>query len=284
MIRVIAIDIDGTLLDSQGQMPDENRKIIKEASVTGIHIILATGRCFHHAKPVSETLLDKITLIVNNGALVKTGKGITLNSTTLSRDLAREVINSTKSLQMGTALVFDRTGNQQYLFENIDWKHPNRFDYFKQNARFMTEISPLEKGLTEDPLQIAFNGSVNEMRRLRDYLHRQPNTSELCLTITEYKDRDFSLLDITAKNCSKGNSLATWCNSLGINADQVMAIGDNLNDLDMLMFAGLPIIMGNAVKELKSYGWKLTESNDNGGLANAIRAFALNKQVVSKLI
>ena len=277
MIQVIAIDIDGTLLDSQGQLPDENRKIVREAATSGIHIILATGRCFHHAKPVSDTLLDEITLIVNNGALVKTGKGVTLNSTTLPRELAREVINSTKSVHMGAALVFDRTGNQQYLFENIDWKHPNRFDYFKKNARFMTEVSPLEEGLTEDPLQIAFNGSVDEMRRLRDYLYRHSTTSELCLTTTEYKDRDFSLLDITAKNCSKGNSLATWCNSLGINTHQVMAIGDNLNDRDMLMFAGVPIVMGNAVKELKSYGWNMTESHDKGGLANAIRAFALNK-------
>ena len=89
MIRVIAIDIDGTLLDSQGQLPDENRKIVREAAASGIHIVLATGRCFHHAKPVSEILLDEITLIVNNGALVKTGKGVTLNSTTLPRDLAR---------------------------------------------------------------------------------------------------------------------------------------------------------------------------------------------------
>jgi hydroxymethylpyrimidine pyrophosphatase-like HAD family hydrolase len=129
----------------------------------------------------------------------------------------------------------------------------------------MTEIEPLEKALTEDPLQISFNGSVVDMRRLDKYLRSFSIAQHVTITRTEYEDKDFILLDVTSQNCSKGTALSSWSSMLGVDRSEVMAVGDNLNDRDML----------DAVPELKALGWPMTRKHDEGGLADAIRSIAL---------
>jgi hydroxymethylpyrimidine pyrophosphatase-like HAD family hydrolase len=77
--------------------------------------------------------------------------------------------------------------------------------------------------------------------------------------------------------CSKGASLAEWAALRGVAREEVLAIGDNRNDLEMLRFAGIPVVMGNGVAELKGFGWHETTSNDDGGVAAAIEHFALRE-------
>jgi hydroxymethylpyrimidine pyrophosphatase-like HAD family hydrolase len=144
----------------------------------------------------------------------------------------------------------------------------------------MTELSALDDALDDgedsaDPVQLAFTGGVAEMRTLADHVRSLPDAKRVTLTLTEYEDRDFSLFDITAEGCSKGTTLAAWAISRGIAPAAVMAVGDNLNDQDMLAFAGHPVVMGNAVSELKNAGWPTTSSHDAAGLALAITALVL---------
>ena len=98
------------------------------------------------------------------------------------------------------------------------------------------------------------------------------------MALTEYAHRDFSLVDVNGEGCSKGATLARWAAERGLARDEVMAVGDNFNDAEMLEFAGTAVVMGNACAELKARGWKVTASNDEGGLAEAIRQFALAPQ------
>ena len=93
------------------------------------------------------------------------------------------------------------------------------------------------------------------------------------VALTEYQHRDFSLVDVVRAGCTKGSALAAWAASRGLSADQVMAVGDNLNDLQMLEFAGTPVLMGNAVAELKNRGWPVTLGNDESGVARAIDTY-----------
>ena len=254
-------------------MPDENRAAIRDAVAAGIQVALVTGRSFHHARPVALKISDDETLplIVSNGALIKRPNGETLHRRVLDPVAIRELVLSVRAKRSGAALIFDRPGSDQYIYEGIDWSHPNRKWYYERNRVFMTEMSPLEDALTEGPLQLAFTGGVEEMRRLAHFLRGLPSTRDVTLTLTEYEERDFSLLDIIAGGCSKGSTLASWVQTLGIRSDEVMAIGDNLNDREMLEFVGHPVVMGNALEELKSTGWPITASNDEGGLALAIR-------------
>jgi hypothetical protein len=85
------------------------------------------------------------------------------------------------------------------------------------------------------------------------------------------------MLDVIRKGCSKGASLAEWTQRRGIKREEVMAIGDNWNDREMLEYAGVPVVMGNSVPELKKLGWPVTLSNDEGGVAEAIRVYALGE-------
>ncbi len=275
-IRLIAVDIDGTLVNSHGELPDANRAAIHDALADGLEIVLVTGRAFHHALPVAEALSDDLLLVVNNGALVKLRDGTTVDRRLLTRELAAEVLSGANPLREGAALIFDRLDSRQYVYERIEWQHPNRRAYYERNHSFMTELSPLEEALTEDPAQVAFTGSVVEMRRLAEHLRGQPVASRVSLTLTEYAKRDFSLLDVTVSGCSKGTALSEWADRRGISPAEVMAVGDNLNDREMLEFAGHPVVMGNAVKELKALGWPTTGTNDEAGLAVAIRALALS--------
>ena len=98
------------------------------------------------------------------------------------------------------------------------------------------------------------------------------------MAITEYELRDFSLVDVNAAGCSKGTTLARWAASRGLTRDEVMAVGDNLNDVEMLDFAGVAVVMGNATDALKSRGYHRTGTNDEDGLADAIRRHALNRE------
>ena len=105
---------------------------------------------------------------------------------------------------------------------------------------------------------------------------------------TEYPGRDLSIVDVLNAGCSKGHALERWANYRQITSEQVMAIGDNYNDIEMLAFAGHPFIMANASEELHSRGWKLTHSNAESGVSAAIEHLldgkALDPVVVDQIL
>ena len=275
MIRLLAIDIDGTLLDSRGRLPDAHRDAIAEVAGRGLEIALATGRSFHFSLPIAHALPVPLTLIVNNGAMVKDRSGESRLRHLLARDAAHAVLAGTRAYEDSVALVFDRPDERQVLFERMDWTHPNRRGYYEKNKAFIAEApAPLADMLTEDPVQVMFNGHVEPMRELAAALRALPSADQFSVAVTEYAHRDFSLVDVNAAGCTKGSTLARWAGLRGLTRGDVMAVGDNLNDVEMLDFAGTAVVMGNATDALKA-GRTVTRTNDEGGLADAIRRYAL---------
>ena len=272
MIRLLAIDIDGTLLDSRGRLPDAHRDALVEAATLGVEVALVTGRSFHFTGPVVDLLPIPLTLIVNNGAVVKRKTGETELRHVLTREAARRVLDETRHFEDSVAIVFDRADERQIVFERMDWSHPNRRGYYEKNQAFIAAApAPLREMLTEDPIQVMFNGSVEPMRELVASLRALPIADQFSVAITEYTARDFSLVDVNAAGCSKGTTLAAWVERRGWTAAQVAAIGDNFNDIEMLDFAGTAYVMGNATAALQERGYRVTGTNDEGGLAAAIR-------------
>ncbi len=274
MIRLIGIDVDGTLLDSQGLMPAANRDAIHEAVAAGIHVALVTGRSYPFARPVAEPLPPSITLIVSSGAVERAMDGSTLARRLLDRDVARTVLDATRPYRDAAALIFDRDADRQFVYESMDWEHSGRKNYRSRNQSLLAHSSPLEDALIEDPIQVMFNGGVDAMRVLSESLRREAGDA-FAVSLTEYVHRDFSLVDITAPGATKGHALTWRAEQLGLRREEVMAVGDNFNDLEMLESAGLPIVMANAVEQLKRRGWHVTGHQDDAGLAEAIRRFAL---------
>jgi hypothetical protein len=275
MIRLIGIDVDGTLLDTRGRMPQANIDAIHDAVAAGIHVALVTGRSYPFARPIADPLPASLTLIVSNGAVERGMDGATLAKRLLDRHVARSVLDVTRPFRHAAALVFDRDADRQVIFETMDWEHPARKAYWSRNQSLIAQSVPLEDALVEDPIQVMFNGGVETMRALVEAL--RGDARDFAVALTEYVHRDFSLIDVTAPAATKGQALAWRAAQLGLTRDEVMAVGDNFNDLEMLEFAGLPVVMDNAVPGLKERGWDVTGDNDHAGLADAIRRFALGR-------
>jgi Cof subfamily protein (haloacid dehalogenase superfamily) len=274
-IRLIALDIDGTLLDDRSQLPSANRKAITEAAARGIEIALVTGRRYDFAMPIARQIPCPLTMIVNNGAMVKSSDGATHMVHHIPRELAKRVLDATPQFRHEASVCFNRPRENQLIFERIDWDDQLRRGYFERNREFIAEMSPLLDCLTEDPIQVMFTGSVSQMREVEAVLTHLPFSSEFSLAMTFYQNRDFGLVDVIFPGCSKGSTLAKWVEHRGWSRQDVMAIGDNLNDTEMLEYAGVPIVMGNSVPELKLLGWHETLTNDQGGVAAAIENFVL---------
>lgn len=280
MVRLIGIDVDGTLLDTDGHLPDANRAAIHAAVAAGIHVALVTGRSYPFARPVAEPLPEAVTLMVSSGAVERSKDGRTLARRLLDRETARQILDSTRELRHHAAVIFDRDEARQLIFETMDWTHPNRRSYWARNQALIDRSSPLEAALVEDPIQVMFNGDPGPMRELANQLRASAAESGdgpgvFSVSLTEYLDRDFSLVDITAPTATKGQALLWRAEQLGIPRDQIMAVGDNFNDVDMLEIAGIAVVMGNADPALHRPGWHRTAHQDDAGLAQAIERFAL---------
>ena len=110
------------------------------------------------------------------------------------------------------------------------------------------------------------------MREAVSVLSASVLSDEITILRTQYEERDFCIVIVLNRACSKGHALERWAGHRGISRQQVMAIGDNYNDLEMLHYAGVPVIMGNACEELKQNGWAVTLGNNHDGVAHAVGA------------
>jgi Cof subfamily protein (haloacid dehalogenase superfamily) len=274
-VRLIALDIDGTLLDSRRQLPEDNREAIADAVRRGIEVVLVTGRRFPFAQPIAQQLDVPVTMISSNGALIRSSDGETHLRHLFSRDTARKILDAAREWREGTAVIFERARENQIILEVPEWTDPLRSGYFARYRESFGHAVPLESCLVEDPLQVMLTGPVEVMRRAEAHLRSVGFAADFALAATIYERRDFAMLDILNPACSKGAALSEWASVRSIARGEILAIGDNHNDLEMLQFAGIPVVMGNSVAELKEFGWHETLSNDEGGVAAAIARFAL---------
>lgn len=275
MTRLIAIDIDGTLLDSRGRVPEGNLTAIREAVSRGLHVAVVTGRSYPFALQAVGELPDPLTLVVYNGAVARVRRGDTLAVRHLAPAVARRVLAATRPWRPSTLVQFDREGAGQTMVDRMSWDTPNRRGYYARVQHLVRACEDLEHALDDDPpVQVAFNGPVDEMLRLADVV-RGIDAAGLAVSVTSYPARDFALVDVNAAGATKGPALADVARHFGVAREDVLAIGDNHNDIDMLSWAGTAVVMGNAQAELLSMGFTATASNDEAGLGEAIRRYAL---------
>jgi Cof subfamily protein (haloacid dehalogenase superfamily) len=275
-IRLIALDIDGTLLNSRWEVSLANREAIGEATRRGIEVAIVTGRRYDFALPVVRQIDSPLTMIVNNGALVRTNDGATHLRHLLPRETAHSVLQSTVPWRHAAAVVFDRPMTNQVILEKINWSDATRAGYYARNRDFLAEACPLETCLDDDPIQVMFTGQVLPMRQVEEALRAVPFRGSFSLAVTVYDDKDFAMIDVIHPAVSKGATLAEWAAHRNVAREEILAIGDNHNDLEMLSFAGIPVVMGNCVPKLREQGWHMTRSNDEDGVAAAIDRFVLS--------
>jgi Cof subfamily protein (haloacid dehalogenase superfamily) len=284
-IRLIAVDIDGTLLNPQFQISQADLAALRRAREQGIEIILVTGRRHTFALPIAQQLGFDLWLICSNGAVTRSLSGETFHCDMLPLETCRELCRVMREFRGQTVLTFDREGRGAIVLEHLEGMASSIQRWLEKNMEYIEFVIPIEKSLIEDPVQAMFCGTISHMRQALDVLE----ACGLPITVlrTEYPVRDLSIVDVLNAGCSKGHALERWAKYRGIPREQVMAIGDNYNDIEMLAFAGRPFIMGNASEELRDRGWTRTRSNSENGVAAAIEhvldGTALEPIVASRL-
>jgi HAD superfamily hydrolase (TIGR01484 family) len=142
--------------------------------------------------------------------------------------------------------------------------------WLEKNMAYIEFVVPIQNALVSDPLQAMFCGSMKRMGEALRTLEASGMGNRTTVLRTEYPERDLSMIDVLNAGCSKGHALERWAAHRGFRREEVMAIGDNHNDVEMLEFAGHPVIMGNACEELRGRGWSVTLGNDRCGVAAAV--------------
>lgn len=267
-LRLIAIDIDGTLLSPEFQISATDLSTLRRAQADGIEVILVTGRRHTFALPIAQQLGFDLWLISSNGAVTRSLAGETFHRDLLPEPTCRDLVRIMQEFRGQTVLTFDSDGPGTIVIERLNQLEASIQRWLEKNMQYIQFVVPIEDALTTDPVQAMFCGPVADMQRVL----RMLSGCGLPITVlrTEYPGRDLSIVDVLNAGCSKGHALERWANYRGITREQVMAIGDNYNDIEMLAFAGHPFIMGNASEELRNRGWKLTRSNADSGVSAAI--------------
>lgn len=269
-IRLLAIDIDGTLLNPQFQINDVDLGALRGARELGVEIVLVTGRRHAFALPIAQMLGFDLWLISSNGAITRSLSGETFHRDLLPASTALNLCAAMRAFRGNTVLTFDTESKGAIVLEHMGELTSSIERWLEKNMKYIDFVIPIEKAITTDPVQAMFCGPIPRMREALAALAESGLEKDSTVLRTEYPIRDLSIVDVLNQGCSKGHALERWAAHRGIPRSEVMAIGDNYNDIEMLAFAGYPVIMGNASEDLRGRGWMVTLPNDQGGVAAAV--------------
>jgi Cof subfamily protein (haloacid dehalogenase superfamily) len=293
--RIIAIDMDGTLLNSNGQVSIRNRAALRLAEESGIEIVVATGRRHSYAMRVLRDLHLSPTsaLVSSNGTVIRTIDSQLLDRTHLPLATARWLCEHLADFRNTLVLTFDLVASNgddtrgALVVEHLDDLHASIGRWMRSNEPYIAQVERLEDALNDTPpIQMMLCGSVDRMTQAEARLLQHPlvtavgelesPNAEITLHRTIYPENDLSIVDILPAGCSKASALEHLAQLRGISPQEILAIGDNWNDVPMLRFAGRAVLMSNAPADLialaHTSGWTIAPSNDEDGVAIAIES------------
>ncbi len=286
-IRLIAIDLDGTLVHSDGTVTARNRAALQQARQAGIRVVINTGRRHSYALRATRTLQlsHADAIITSNGAVVRTAGGDLLWRATLSLPLVHRLLQELQEFRTALVFTFDLIGPEgadvagALVLEDLDHLHSSISRWMQVNAGSIRRVTPLEDAFTGPdaalPVQAMLCGTMSRMHAAETLLNEHFAGDVDCYR-TEYPGNDLCILDIMPKGKSKGTALLKLAARHTIGAPQIMAIGDNWNDEPMLQVAGMAVVLDNAPDDLKEYaqqhGWRIGAAGDDDGVALAVEA------------
>ncbi|WP_125153030.1 Cof-type HAD-IIB family hydrolase [Clostridium rectalis] len=263
MYKLVAIDIDGTLLNSKHLLDETTIKRVKEVQKSGIKVILVSGRDFIAAKPYMDVLNTKDLLVGLNGCRVYDSGGEIIFSEDLSYNISKEILSICEEEKLYTVLFIDKNTYVEKKYDFMDV-----LNYVKGSLE-VGKLSLFYKNqIITKFLLVDNNEKLNKIKKRLDNHFGEKINSQFSLP---------HFLEIFNGKVNKGVMLKKICNLYNINTDEVIAIGDWDNDLSMIEYAGLGIAMENGSENLKIKADYITKSNDNLGVAFALEKFILNK-------
>ena len=276
-IRLLATDIDGTLLNPQFQISEGDLGALRRVHAAGIEIVLVTGRRHSFALPIAKQLGFDLWLISSNGAVTRSLSGETFHRDMMPAETCRRLCGAMQEFRGNTVLTFDKETKGAIVLERLDELGASIRRWLEKNMEYIEFVVPIERALVTDPVQAMFCGTMERMIEALRALESAGVDGMVTVLRTEYPARDLSMIDVLNAGCSKGHALERWARHRGYGRAEVMAVGDNHNDVEMLEFAGHPVIMGNACEELRGRGWKVTLGNDACGVAAAVEEIVVGR-------
>jgi hydroxymethylpyrimidine pyrophosphatase-like HAD family hydrolase len=279
--RLLVCDLDGTLLNGQGVVTVATMTALLEAVRAGVEVAFATGRRHSFAWEVLSPIgLDGQTVLISsNGAVVRTFSGERLHRTGMPAATALLLCQQLQEFRSSLIFTFERTGPGALVVEDVDTLQRTIPRWVDSNLQEIERVVPLERAFEggEEPVQAMICGTMRRMEaamRVLDGPAMGVLRKRISVHRTEYAARDLCIVDLMPSGCSKGAAVARLAAERGIDVAEIAAIGDNMNDADMLCLVGEPIVMQNAAPELLEMayrdGWAVTGSNDEDGAAEAI--------------
>lgn len=269
MIKLIAIDMDGTLLDSQKKLPQENIDAIQEAVAVGIKIVICTGRSQAGVKPYFEQLglHEEEYVILNNGcSLHETLNWSTLYGKSLSHS---DILGLQSYVDDNLEVDMVLTTNKDYYFVG---ETPSKIAQADADSVF-TNLLPIKKDAISTIEEPVYNAMYMGTSKAIDAFQNK-HEAEILEAYTGVRSQDL-LYEVLPQHSNKATGLAELVKLLGLDPSQIMTIGDGNNDIEMLDFSGFAVAMENASDAVKAHADKITLRNDQAGVAYAIREFVL---------
>ena len=285
-MRLVALDLDGTLVHSDGHVSARNRAALDAARTAGVELAICTGRRHSYALRVLRTLpmSPHEVVISSNGAVTRTAEGDLLWRVTLPREVTLRLCSELREFRNALVLTLDMFQTDGHdapgalLLEELDDLHGSIRAWMEINAASIQRWQPLEGAFASpespEPIQAMLCGGMDRIHRAESLL-RHKLGGYVDSYRTEYPGKDLCILDILPKGRSKGSALLQFAESRGIPPEAILAIGDNWNDEPMLQVAGRSVVMQNAPQDLQRHaqqqGWHLSPvGGDEDGVAVAI--------------
>lgn len=261
MIKLIALDIDGTLFNSQGEISPLTKTTLMKAHDQGVTLMLASGRTIHglHQLAIRNDLpLDHMIFIGSNGAVLADGQTESiLFEKTVDLKVAKTIIQQLKAHPV-TVMIPDE---EKLYIEDLNG--------FQVSLELQTEcLTPMVlSDLSEIPFapnKIVLSGPQDALLKILSEM------APIYKDVATFVLSGFNYLDITAKDTDKGSALQHYCELKDIDPSEVIAFGDNHNDLGMIRYSGIGVAMDNAIEELKAVAQRIAPSNDEDGIAHVL--------------
>lgn len=272
MYRLVAVDLDGTLLDSNKKLSEKNKKAVRLAQEKGVKVVVCSGRVFAGARMVAAEAGITGPLIACNGAVIKDmGTGELLYSNPMKTEDFLKVVDICHNRNIyfhtyiGDTMYTEQLEYSSKLYGEINNRIAKNFGIYIQAVINARDI--IEQKNDQISKIVVISKDLNLLHETRKEVEKINTVS----VMSSGKDN----FEVVNSGVSKGFALRFLCGKLGITGEETIAIGDNENDYSMLKFAGLGIAMGNAERAIKDICGYITLSNDESGVYEAIQKFIL---------
>lgn len=261
MYKLIAMDLDGTLLNDNKEITKENLKFINDLDEKGYEVVIATGRRYWSAKQLTRGIRNHITILANNGNIVRhSSDDKEIITKYLNLNDFRTIMKEGRKRNLYPIIHIDDFHGGTDIVIELDQDHESYYNYLSNDKRFKQVENYLD--INNKVLAVVYVGKKNQLKDFHlDILREYPNlyNSHIMENIAVAE----ALLEIMHPQGTKWLSLLEYATSIDIKKDEIIAIGDDNNDIEMIEGAGLGIAMKNATKKVKSVADHITEKNNN---------------------